>query len=99
MQVKWDDCFSQPFTVGNGVRQGSVLSPYLFNVYLDDLLSDLRRSGKGARIGALFVGCVGYADDFTLVSPTTSGLQSLLDICESYVNRHHLAINSKKCFD
>ena len=37
MQVKWDPNYSSPFPVTNGVRQGGVLSPYLFAVYLDEL--------------------------------------------------------------
>ena len=37
MQIKWGKHFSEPFHVSNGVRQGGVLSPYLFAFYLDDL--------------------------------------------------------------
>jgi hypothetical protein len=38
MKVRWDSCLSWGFNVSNGVRQGGVLSPYLFAVYLDELL-------------------------------------------------------------
>ena len=36
-QVKWDYVVSAPFCVSNGVRQGGILSPILFNVYMDEL--------------------------------------------------------------
>ena len=80
----------------NGVRQVSVLSPCLFNVYMDNLLGELRKSSVGTKIGNLFLGCLAYADDFVLISPTASGLQKMLDICVRYVNGHHLILNSKK---
>ena len=56
MQIKRDNSLSEPFNVCNGVRQGNVLSPFLFNVYLDDLLGDRRDSGAGAKIGNMFLG-------------------------------------------
>jgi len=32
--------------------------PYLFSVYIDDLITDLRQSGYGVYIGSSFAGCI-----------------------------------------
>ena len=37
MYVRWSGILSHGFHVTNGVRKGGILSPYLFNVYMDDL--------------------------------------------------------------
>jgi len=52
----------------NGVKQGGVLSPVLFCIYLDNLLVRLSRSGVGCFIGETFVGALAYADDIVLVT-------------------------------
>ena len=79
--VHWGSCFSAPFSVSNGVRQGSVLSPLLFAVYIDELLSDLSSCGVGCYCGDLFAGCVCYADDIVLLAPCQSALRTMLSIC------------------
>ena len=96
MPVKWKEMFSEFFSVGNGVRQASVLSPSLFNVYLDELLIGLRSCGYGARIGHIYVGSVAYADDVTLLSSTQHGMQKMLDVCSLFVEEKGLIFNSKK---
>ena len=96
MKGKWNNHCSSHFGVGNGVRQGSVLSPFLFSLYIDDLSTQLSFSGLRARIADLYLGCLTYADDITLVSPTVAGLQQMLDICTAYANEHHLIYNTKK---
>ena len=46
---------SASFHISCGVRQGGVLSPVLFSVYVDELIVKLRSSGYGIYIGSLFV--------------------------------------------
>ena len=58
MGVRWGSSFSHSFNASNGVRQGSVLSPVLFSVYLDGLLEELARSGVGCHCGCLFAGAI-----------------------------------------
>ena len=55
MQVKWGTNNSSPFTVTSGVRQGGVLSPYLFAVYLDELSIQLRSARVGCTVGNMVV--------------------------------------------
>ena len=77
----------------NGVRQGGVLSPILFTVYIDELL--LRLESRGIW-NHHFVGAVCYADDIVLLSPSASGLRSMLNICSDFANRHSLIFNASK---
>ena len=48
--VRWNDMLSEYFVVRQGVRQGGVLSPFLFNVYVDDLLNELEMNGIGCHV-------------------------------------------------
>ena len=82
--VKWGNEKSRRFRIQNGTRQGSVLSPSLFSVYMDELLSWLRKSGVGCHVGGVFAGAVGYADDLLLLAPSRSAMVKMLKLCEKY---------------
>ena len=78
--VSWARIISDYFSVHNGVRQGGVLSPILFCVYINNLLQRLSRSGVGCYLGTNFAGTLAYADDIALVRPTPSAMHKLLSI-------------------
>ena len=86
------------FHVSNGVKQGGILSPMLFNVYIDQLSIRLNRSGIGGGIGGHLINHLCYADDLCLISLSSTGMQSLLDICNSYAIEHVLTYNSNKSY-
>ena len=96
IQVKWNGKLSQPFNVSNGVRQGGVLSPLFFSIYIDELLLKLKNSGFGCNIGTYYFGALGYADDVVLLCPTKEGLRNMIRICEKYAYDHDLIFNGNK---
>ena len=59
----WNSLVNVHFKMNCGVQQGGVLSPFLFAVYVDDLVAELRQSGFGLYIGSMFTGALLYADD------------------------------------
>ena len=97
--VKWKNVLSDCFKVTRGVRQGSVLSPYIFNTFIDNLLQDLAGTDSGIRIGRFHGSSFVYADDITLYSATITGLQKLIDICSNYALtwRFNFNVSKSKC--
>ena len=60
MTVRWNGHYSASFGVSNGVKQGGVLSPILFCIYMDNLLVSLKNKGVGCHVGSEFCGAFGY---------------------------------------
>jgi hypothetical protein len=92
--IRWNSAESATFMVKNGVRQGAILSPSLFCVYLDTLLCQLRDAGIGCHIAGKFLGAYGYADDVTLLAPTRQGLQRMLQICQDFASSHSMLFST-----
>jgi len=86
--VKWNNVWSRVFGIDFGVRQGSVLSPFLFALYIDDL-------GKlcNSQIGCFIIL---YDDDILLISPSVVCLEQLLHACERELKWLDMSINLNK---
>ncbi len=96
ISAAWNGVKSKTFSAVNGVRQGGVLSPILFNIYFDEMLSRLRENGIGCKIGSHFVGALAYADDVTLICPSRKGLQEMINVCEKFGQEYCVNFNAKK---
>ena len=92
--VKLLDHRSDSFGITNGTRQGSVLSPALFSVYLDDLLEELRVLGVGCHVGGWWYGAACYADDLILLAPARTAAVMMLECCERYAEEHNLQFST-----
>ncbi len=96
LQVRWGDEMCSQFGVVNGVKQGGVLSPLLFAVYIDGLLIRLEETSVGCHMGIRFIGALAFADDLNLLAPTLSGLKILIDVCEKYAKEFNIKFNGSK---
>ena len=82
--------------VNNGVRQGGIISPRLFNLYMDKLSMKLNSVNVGCCIKSLVINHLMYADDLALIAPSVKGLQTILDICYEYGLSHNIKFNESK---
>jgi len=75
---------SSLFTTTNGVKQGAILSPILFCIYMDVLLLELEKSKFGCHTGSRCCGSFGYADDVCSLAPSHNAIQSMLNVCQTF---------------
>jgi hypothetical protein len=97
-KVKLSNEVSHPFDTQKGLKQGCVLSPTLFNIYLADLPQFLHENG-GAPVCLQTNGdfmCLIYADDVVLLAASEADLQQSLSALEKYSKHWGLNVNIKK---
>ncbi len=84
------------WTTFNGVRQGGVLSPILFTIFMDSLLESLRACGRGCYWKDHFSGALCYADVLTILAPCPDALRKMLSHCVEYAESHGIRFNASK---
>jgi len=98
-RILWAGILSDSFKICSGVRQGGILSPFLFAIYIDQLSVHLQTVNVGCRVGNLIVNhiysaplckrCIGYGNSVCLsVRPSHAGIVS---------KRRHVARCSLHC--
>ena len=94
--VKWNSAISNSVSLSHGVRQGGVLSPILFALYVDKMLCDLNRSGIGCIFEGFPIAALMYADDIILITASVTHLRELIKICDNGLRDIDLQINIAK---
>ena len=90
---------SDEFALESGVPQGAVLSPALYNVFIDGLARRLEADerGFGATAHGIRVPSLLYADDIALLAHSPHQLQQMVDVCTQYAAEWRFSFNAAKC--
>ncbi|MES9884072.1 MAG: reverse transcriptase family protein [Sedimenticola sp.] len=95
--VRYKNFRSHSFKVLQGTRQGGVISPFFYLIYIDSLLRELEISNRGVVLYENNCSSPTVADDMVLVSYSKSGLQHMMDICYRYSCKWRYKYNGSKC--
>ena len=94
--VRVNDSVTNWFSADQGVKQGDNLSPSLFSIFLNSLITDLKALGIGVQMATNLVCVLAYADDLVLVAENEMDLQKLLDTLYNWCHKWRLCINTEK---
>jgi Reverse transcriptase (RNA-dependent DNA polymerase)/Endonuclease-reverse transcriptase len=99
---------TQSFKMSTGVQQGSILSPLLYSIFIDDMRDVLQRASglllrsqpkclkdmmtKPTKLNMLL-----YADDIVLFGRTAREVQEMLDLAHAFATENKFSFSIKKC--
>jgi hypothetical protein len=94
--VKQNDQLSKFFTSNRGVKQGEVLSPILFNLFINDINDCFDETCDPVILNNRKISCLQYTDDLVLISESKYGMEKCLRELDKYCTRWKLEINTDK---
>ena len=95
--VKVGGLTSEEFELCRGVRQGCTLSPWLFNLFMDNVMREARGSFVGeVQLSTGEVGVLLFADNIVVMADSKEGRQHNLKTVSDMLNKWELKINWRK---
>lgn len=96
--IKVGQRFTRPIHIRRGVKQGDPLSPLLFNLVLDELLTSINHRYRGGSLeNGMNVALMGFADDLVLLSDKQTDVPLMLDEVDQFVRARGMSVNPEKC--
>ena len=95
--VRYQGKLSRWFSVRQGTRQGGRSSPILYLLYINELINTLEGSEYGLCMYNVKLTSPTVADDMMLVALSYTGINAMLDICNSYSKKWRYEYNASKC--
>ena len=96
VQVRIDDRLGEEFAVTKGLRQGCVLSPLLFSLYINSLVSELKSRDCGILCGGRMVSSLLFADDTALLAENAEDMKRSLQCLQAWCEKWFVEINAEK---
>jgi endonuclease/exonuclease/phosphatase family metal-dependent hydrolase len=94
--VVFNDIVGELWKIENGVRQGGINSPLLFNFYINDILNAISELNVGCNLSYYRINIIGYADDLALIAPSGKGLQIMINVVVFMLTKLCLSLNVSK---
>ena len=94
--IKSGSTRSDFFGLNLGVRQGCILSPLLFNLFLSDLAKKFESMSEKFELNHTGINSLFWADDLVLLAKSKEDLDKMLKILEEYCRENEIAINTRK---
>ena len=95
-RVCWNDMKGDYENIDKGVRQGGILSPFLFKLYIDHVLDNISESDRGCKFGLIRMNVLAYADDLVIIADNKDNLAYLYKKLKIGMQNLKLMINENK---
>ena len=94
--VRYGGKTTSSFTIRNGLKQGCILSPMLFNIVMEKVARTVTERQLGAQFRDLSINCLAYADDVDVITEDIEDTENIITEFKEKAEKVGLTINEEK---
>ena len=94
--VKINGQLTEWFDVTSSLKQGCILPPLLFNIFINDLIDEVKKLNVGIKLDNDIISVLVYADDIVFMCENENDLQKIIDTLSVWCDTNDLVVNLSK---